>query len=107
MTCSVGLSGAERKGRCDRHFLGESMSKIRFQYRALYDVVVAYGDCALETEADVVAWHGEYDAYFRARFTRKVDLILELSKFHFNPKLADSFGRHRARVLSEFTIRSY
>jgi hypothetical protein len=83
------------------------MGSIRFQYRALHDVVIAYVDWTLETQADVSAWHAEYDAYFRPRFSRKVDLILELSKFHFNPVVADSFARSRIQVLSEYTIRSY
>jgi hypothetical protein len=83
------------------------MARIRFQYRALYDVVIAYVNCTLETEADVAAWQAEYEAYFKGQFSRKVDLILELSKFHFAPAVADSFARCRASILSEFTIRSY
>ncbi len=83
------------------------MGRIRFQYSALYDAVIAYVEWNLETEADVIAWQAEYETYFKARFQRKVDLILELSKFHFNPSLADSFARRRAQVLGEFTTRSY
>jgi hypothetical protein len=83
------------------------MGSIRFQYRALHDVVIAYVDWSLETEADVLEWARAYDAYFAKRFSRKVDLILELSKFHFSPKVGESFARQRARVLSEFTVRSY
>jgi hypothetical protein len=83
------------------------MGRIRFQYRALHDVVIAYVDWTLETEQDVAAWEAEYAAYFQSKFSRKVDLILELSKFHFNPSVAESFARSRAQVLSQFTVRSY
>ncbi len=82
------------------------MGRISFQYRALY-VVIAHVEYSLETEADVVAWSREYEAYFTQWFRRKVDLILELSQFHFSPKVAQSFAHHRALVLSRFTVRSY
>jgi hypothetical protein len=81
--------------------------RIRFQYRPLYDVVIAYVDWHIETEEDLLAWCREYDTYFKGRFPRKVDLILELSKFHLNPRVAPQFGTHRARILGEFTNRSY
>src|ERR1700722_7785501 len=83
------------------------MGRIRFQYRALHDVVIAHVDWNLETEADVAAWQAEYEAYFQSRFPHKVDLILELSKFHFSPGVSDSFARCRAQVLSQYTVRSY
>src|SRR5579862_7143295 len=83
------------------------MGNIRFQYRAVHDVVIAYVDWNLETEADVLAWAAECTTYFRGRFHRKMDLILELSKFHVNPKVLDSCGRHRAHFLEEFVLRSY
>lgn len=81
--------------------------QIKFVHRALLDVVIAYVDWTIETEADCIAWYDEYKKYFTGRFTRKVDLILELSKFHVNPKTATHFGKFRARVLDEFTNRSY
>jgi hypothetical protein len=53
-------------------------------------------------------WYRQYEAYFTTRFPgRKMDLIVELSKFHFSPSIADCFGRYRAKVLREFTGRSY
>ena len=80
---------------------------IKFVHRALVDVVIAHVDWTIETEEDCVAWYREYERYFNARFTRKVDLILELSKFHVGPRIATHWGEYRARVLSEFTTRSY
>jgi len=81
--------------------------RIKFSHRALLDVVVAKVDWNIQTEDDVLAWHQEYRAFFTGRFNRKIDLILELSKFHVSPRVATFFGEHRARVLSEFTRRSY
>jgi hypothetical protein len=80
---------------------------IKFAYRALFDVVIAEVDWTVDSEQDLAAWYDEYRTYFTTRFRRKVDLILELSKFHIHPKVATLFGEYRARVLSEFTTRSY
>lgn len=81
--------------------------RIKFSYRAQHDVVVAEVHWTLETEEDVLAWCQEYDAYFKSKFDRKVDLILELSHFHVNPRVASVLGKHRARILGEYTTRSY
>jgi hypothetical protein len=81
--------------------------KIRFDHRALLDVVIAYVDWNLETKDDVHAWHKEYRDYFTRHFNHKVDLILELSNFHVNPQIATYFGKYRAMVLSEYTNLSY
>lgn len=80
---------------------------IKFSYRAAIDVVVATVEWSLETEDDVLNWYEEYKAYFAGRFPRKVDLILELSDFHVNPKIGTVFGQYRAQILNEFTNRSY
>jgi hypothetical protein len=81
--------------------------RIKFSHRALLDVVVAEVDWTIETEEEVLLWYEEYRSFFTGRFTRKVDLILELSKFHVAPRVATLMGEYRARVLSEFTRRSY
>jgi hypothetical protein len=81
--------------------------RIRFSYRALLDVVVADVDWTIDTEDDVAVWYEEYKAFFSSRFTRKVDLILELSKFRVSPRVGAHFGECRARILAEFTRRSY
>jgi hypothetical protein len=81
--------------------------QIKFVHRALLDVVIAYVDWTIETEEDCLAWCDEYKRYFTGRFNRKVDLILELSKFHVNPRIATHWGKYRAQVLGEFTSRSY
>ena len=81
--------------------------QIKFVHRALLDVVIAYVDWKIETEEDCLPWYDEYKRYFTARFNRKVDLILELSKFHVSPRVATHWGKYRAQVLEEFTNRSY
>jgi hypothetical protein len=81
--------------------------KIHFMYRALYDVVIAHVEWDIDTEEDLSAWAREYDVYFKKRFTRKVDLVLELSKFHVNPRLAEPFGKLRMRILGDYAHRSY
>ena len=81
--------------------------KIKFSYRAQHDVVVAEVHWKLETEEDVIAWCREYDTYFNGRFNRKVDLILELSDFHVSPRVASLLGKHRARILGQYTSHSY
>jgi hypothetical protein len=82
--------------------------RITFRSRGSIDVVVAEVHWNLETEADIVAWCDEYRAYFAQMFgPRKVDLILELSNFRVNPRVGAAFGKARAELLSEFTIRSY
>jgi hypothetical protein len=73
----------------------------------MHDVVVADVDWKLETDEDVVLWCREYDTYFAGRFNRKVDLILELSQFHVNPRVGAIFGKERARILHAYTVRSY
>ncbi|HXX68414.1 MAG TPA: hypothetical protein VEK07_14590 [Polyangiaceae bacterium] len=80
---------------------------INFSYRPAVDAVVATVDWSLETEEDVRSWYEEYRAYFVGRFRRKVDLILELSDFHVSPTVATLFGQYRARILDQFTKRSY
>jgi len=82
--------------------------RIRFQYRALHDVVIAYVAGTLATESDIAALYEEFETYFTTRFPgRKKDLIIELSKFHFSARIADSFGRFRDSVLRNFTVRCY
>jgi hypothetical protein len=81
--------------------------QVRFVHRALIDVVIAYVDWTIETEEECILWYEEYKRYFTGRFNRKVDLILELSKFHVNARIATHWGKYRAQVLDEFTDRSY
>lgn len=59
------------------------------------------------TEDDLDPWYEAYASYFRKHFKRKVDVILDLTRFHLNPRIARRFGEVRARVLREFTERSY
>jgi len=81
--------------------------QIQFQYRCQHDVVIAYVDWHLETMEDLEIWYGQYVAYFKGRFNRKVDLILELSKFRLNARLATQFREYRNRILRDYTLRSY
>lgn len=80
---------------------------IRFDYRRLSDVVIAYVDWSLESEKDVQVWMEEYRRYFTQNFDHKVDVIFELSKFHVSPKIATYFGKYRAQMLSEYTNLTY
>jgi hypothetical protein len=80
---------------------------IKFTYRALHDVVIATVEWKLETEDDVAAWYEEYRRYFSTHFTRKVDIILDLCEFEVSARVSDLFGRSRAKILAEFTNRSY
>jgi hypothetical protein len=81
--------------------------RIRFEYRSLWDVVIAHVEWHLETREDLELWYAQYEAYFRKTFSRKVDLILELSHFHVNPRIAAQYRTWRNRMLREFTTRSY
>jgi hypothetical protein len=80
---------------------------IQFQYRCQHDVVIAYVDWRLETTEDLEIWYGQYVSYFKGRFPRKVDLILELSKFRLDSRLAPQFREYRNRILRDYTYRSY
>ena len=81
--------------------------RIRFEYRSLYDVVIAHVDWQLETMEDIDIWYRQYETYFKPRFSRKVALILELSKFRLHPRLTTQYREIRNRILSEFTTSSY
>jgi hypothetical protein len=81
--------------------------RIQFEYRSLYDVVIAYVNWRLETTEDLEVWYRQYETYFKSRFSRKVDLILELSKFRLHPRIAPQFRELRNLILRDFTTRSY
>ena len=83
------------------------LGRIHFQYRCLHDVVIAHVDWHIETFEDLRVWHHQYESYFKGRFSRKVDLILELSKFRLSPKVVGRFRELRNRILDEYTVRSY
>jgi len=87
--------------------MAPAAQRTNFIHRELYDVVIAYVDWNLETKQDVLNWYQQYADYFRRRGSKRFDLILELSKFRFNPKIASYFSAYRTRVLAEFTHRSY
>lgn len=81
--------------------------QINFQYKCLHDVVIAYVDYRIETLEDLEVWASLYHDYFKGRFPRKVDLILELSKFRLSPRMAGKFREYRNEILDAYTIRSY
>jgi hypothetical protein len=83
------------------------LGRIHFQYRCLYDVVIAYVDWHLETMADLEVWARQYETYFDGRFTEKVDLVLELSKFRLSPRLAPRFRELRNGILTKYVNLSY
>jgi hypothetical protein len=81
--------------------------KLKIQYLAEHDVLVVTVNWALETENDVERWEEAYASYFRTHFKRKVDVILELTRFRIHPRIARRFGEVRAKILREYTTRSY
>jgi hypothetical protein len=83
------------------------LGRIHFQYRCLHDVVLAYVDWHLETMEDLEIWAGQYETYFHGRFTDKVDLVLELSKFRLSPRLAPRFRELRNGILTKYVNLSY
>jgi hypothetical protein len=101
-----GKTGVASRKTKDRG-IHEGQGRIRFAYRALYDVVIATVDWALNTEEDVLTWYEEYQRYFTSTFDRKVDVIFELANFTVSPKIAALFGEYRAKMLREFTGLTY
>jgi len=86
---------------------GMGNGKLKFQYRAEHDVVIVTVDWSVETEDDLEPWSEAYASYFRKKFKRKVDAILDLTKFQLNPRVARRFGEVRARVLQQYMGRTY
>jgi hypothetical protein len=83
------------------------LGRIHFQYRCLHDVVIAYVDWRLETLEDLEVWAQQYETYFAGRFTEKVDLVLELSKFRLSPRIAPRFRELRNGILTKYINLSY
>jgi hypothetical protein len=81
--------------------------QINFQYRCVHDVVIAHVNWRIETLEDLELWQAQYHEYFQGRFPHKVDLILELTKFRLNPRLATRFRELRNEILDAYTTRSY
>jgi hypothetical protein len=78
-----------------------------FAYRAKEDVVIVKVSWNLETNADVDAWFEAYRAHFDKHFRRKIDAIFDLTDFHVHPRVAPRFGELRAKLLAEYTGRTY
>ena len=83
------------------------LGRINFQYRCFHDVVIAHVDWHLETIEDLEVWARQYETYFEGRFTDRVDLILELSKFRLSPRLAPRFRELRSHILTRYVNLSY
>ena len=81
--------------------------KLKFQFRAEHDVLIVTVDWYIETEDDLDPWYSAYESYFRKHFKRKVHVIFDLTKFRLSPRVAQPFGKVRARLLREYTNRSY
>ena len=81
--------------------------KLKFQFRAEHDVVIVTVDWRIETEHDLDPWYQAYAQYFRKNFKRKVDVIIDLTNFQLSPKVAQRFGEVRAKLLRDYTNRSY
>jgi hypothetical protein len=82
--------------------------KIKFRYLAEHDVVLATVEWQLDSQKDVEDWQKAYEDYFsRNHKGRKVDVIFELSKFSVSPRMGAAFGEARAKMMTEFTRRTY
>ncbi len=83
-------------------------SKIKFRYLAEHDAVLATVDWQLETLKDVEEWLAAYVEYFtRHHSGKKIDLILDLSKFTISPRVGAAFGEARAKLVAEYAKRTY
>jgi hypothetical protein len=83
-------------------------SKIKFRYLAEHDVVLAHVEWQLESKKDVDEWLSTYADYFRRNHKgKRVDVIFELSKFSVSPRIGAAFGEARAKLMTEFTRRTY
>ncbi len=83
-------------------------TKIKFRYLAEHDAVLATVDWQLETAKDVAEWLGTYEEYFtRHHPGKKVDLILDLSKFTISPRVGAAFGEARAKLVALYAKRTY
>ena len=75
---------------------------IDFVYDVDNDIVVATPHWKINTQADVLEWFGQYQAYMR-RFDRKMDFIVILDDFELGPGIGVLWGEYRARVHNLYT----
>ncbi|HEY4103033.1 MAG TPA: hypothetical protein VGM44_04045 [Polyangiaceae bacterium] len=83
-------------------------SRIKFRYLAAHDVLLIHVDWPIETLEDIADWTRAFQDYFaRQDQGRKMDMIIELSKFSVATRVRAAFGEARAKVLKAYAGRSY
>jgi hypothetical protein len=85
----------------------EAPAQLKFNFRVEHHVVIVTVHWRLEALHELDAWYRAYERYFRANHQGKVDVIFDLSHFYVSPRIAERFGEIRAKMLREFTLRSY
>jgi hypothetical protein len=90
-------------GATDLLCLGATMAgTIHFQYDEQNQIVIATPRWKIDTEADVIAWYGQYERYMR-RFPHKMDFIVVLDEFDVSPLIGSKWGEYRAKLHKQFT----
>jgi hypothetical protein len=79
---------------------------IHFQYDEQNQIVIATPRWKINTEADVLAWFGQYQRYMM-RFTHKVDFIVVLDEFDVHPSIGSMWGEYRAKLHKQYTRFNY
>ena len=80
---------------------------MRFDYDVTIDAVHAsFTDCVLSTAADVTRWEREVSLRL-STFSRRVDLIIDMSGLLVRPAVSALFGKARSRVLGTYSIHSF
>jgi hypothetical protein len=75
---------------------------IHFHYDEQFQIVIATPHWKITTEADVIAWFGQYERYMK-RFAHKMDFVFVLDDFDVHPSIGSMWGEHRAKLHKQFT----
>jgi hypothetical protein len=79
---------------------------IDFHHDEVNDLVIATPHWKITSEADAIAWYGQYERYMK-RFGRKMDFVVVLDDFEVLPSIGAKWGEYRAKVHHEFMRFSY
>ncbi len=79
---------------------------IDFRYDEQNDIIIATPHWKIATEADVLAWFGQYERYMK-RFPGKMDFVFVLDDFDIHPSIGAKWGEYRAKIHQRFTRFNY
>jgi len=79
---------------------------IEFHYDEKNDIIVATPHWKIASEADAIAWYGQYARYMK-RFGRKMDFVVVLDDFEVLPTIGAKWGEYRAKLHQEFMGFNY